>query len=99
MNEWNRLERDCLLIICIDCLVKNLETYKTELMDDPFVRSHLDALYDNLLDQNLLRIIEPFSKVQIDHVAQLIKLPKDTVERKLSQMILDKKLSGNNHLK
>jgi len=73
---------------------KNLESYKVELLDDSFVRSHLDALYDNLLQQNLSRIIEPFSKVQIDHIAYLIKLPKDTVERKLSQMILDKKLSG-----
>lgn len=75
-------------------LPQTLETYKLELINDPFVRSHLDALYDNLLDQNLTRIIEPFSKVQIDHVSHLIKLPKDTVERKLSQMILDKKLSG-----
>ena len=71
-----------------------METYKVELIDDAFVRSHLDVLYDNLLEQNLSRIIEPFSKVQIDHIAHLIKLPKDTVERKLSQMILDKKLSG-----
>lgn len=73
---------------------KALGDFKVELIDDVFVRSHLDALYDNLLAQNLSRIIEPFSKVQIDHIAHLIKLPKDTVERKLSQMILDKKLSG-----
>lgn len=55
---------------------KTLEQFKTELIDDLFVRSHLDALYDNLLEQNLSRIIEPFSKVQIDHIAHLIKLPK-----------------------
>jgi len=73
---------------------KTLETFKEELIDDAFVRSHLDNLYDQLLEQNLSRIIEPFSKVQIDHIASLIKLPKDTVERKMSQMILDKKLSG-----
>lgn len=73
---------------------KTLVEFKDELIEDLFVRSHLDTLYDNLLEQNLSKIIEPFSKVQIDHIAKLIKLPRDDVERKLSQMILDKKLSG-----
>ncbi|OMJ15577.1 26S proteasome non-ATPase regulatory subunit 11 [Smittium culicis] len=61
---------------------------------DPLVRAHLASLYDTLLGQNLLRIIEPYSTVEISHIAKLINLPVSIVESKLSQMILDNKLSG-----
>ena len=42
-----------------------LKTFKTELVDDPIINAHLKSLYDNMLEQNLCRIIEPYSRVQV----------------------------------
>lgn len=71
-----------------------LETYGKELSSDPFIRSHFSALYDTLLEQNLVKVIEPFSCVEISHVSELIGLDTRQIEGKLSQMILDKVFYG-----
>jgi 26S proteasome regulatory subunit N6 len=42
----------------------------------------------------LRKIIEPYSEVQIDFIAQQIGLPFDRVLQKLSEMILDEKIAG-----
>jgi 26S proteasome regulatory subunit N6 len=73
---------------------KALRDYREELSSDPTIRSHLAALYDTLLEQNLLRIVEPYSVVEIEYVAQQVGQGRQAVEAKLSQMILDKVFHG-----
>ena len=61
---------------------KALRDYKDELQTDPTIRSHLAALYDTLLEQNLLRIVEPYSVVEIEHVAKTVGQGRQAVEAK-----------------
>ncbi|KAH8763440.1 PCI-domain-containing protein [Hyaloscypha bicolor E] len=73
---------------------KALDDYRHELGSDPFIRNHLRRLYDAMLEQNLIKVIEPFSRVEIEHIAKMVGLDTQQVERKLSQMILDKVIIG-----
>lgn len=71
-----------------------LGDYADELQHDLLIKHHLHLLQEQLLESNLIRIIEPYSCVEIEHVADLIEMPVPVVERKLSQMILDGKFQG-----
>ncbi|EJF66337.1 PCI-domain-containing protein [Dichomitus squalens] len=73
---------------------KALKDYQQELSSDTTIRTHLSALYDTLLEQNLLRIVEPYSVVEIEYIAQQVGQGRQAVELKLSQMILDKVFHG-----
>ena len=59
-------------------------TYTKELQEDLLIKHHLNFLHEQLLESNLIRIIEPYSCVEISHVANLIEMPLGTVEKKLS---------------
>lgn len=71
-----------------------IEQYSAQLQEDVLIKHHLGILSEQLLESNLIRIIEPYSCVEISHVAALIEMPQPTVEKKLSQMILDGKFQG-----
>ena len=43
--------------------------YERELFDAMVIRRHFNFLYNNLLEDNLKKIILPYSEVQIDYVA------------------------------
>jgi len=73
------------ILFCVFVAVASLthgRRYSAQLKADPVIFSHLDALYDGLLEQNLIRLLEPFSSVQVSHIAELIHMDKSLVERK-----------------
>uniref|UniRef100_A0A914UWK3 PCI domain-containing protein n=1 Tax=Plectus sambesii TaxID=2011161 RepID=A0A914UWK3_9BILA len=76
---------------------KAFGSFRKELQCDPVVKKHFNSLSDSMLEKDLCRIIEPYSQVQIEHIAHKIGLEQGKVEKKLSQMILDKKFSGSLH--
>lgn len=44
---------------------KAVKQYREQLEDDVIVRAHLGSLYDAMLEQNLCRLVEPYSRVQV----------------------------------
>lgn len=68
--------------------------FKNELEKDPVIKRHFSYLYNKLLEDNLKKILEPYSEVQIDYIANSIGLPMERILQKLSEMILDEVIHG-----
>lgn len=77
----------------IKLLKENIEKNQ-EYFKDPIIRYHINNLHNDLLEKNLIKIIKPYSVVEIDFVAKSIGLSYLDVLNKLRQMILDKKING-----
>lgn len=53
-----------------------------EIREDRILKGHVHSLYENLLEQNLFRIVEPYSQVQIAHIAKLVGLSEQEIQNK-----------------
>eukprot|EP00920_Eleutheroschizon_duboscqi_P001126 GHVT01002681.1.p2 GENE.GHVT01002681.1~~GHVT01002681.1.p2 ORF type:complete len:171 (+),score=41.52 GHVT01002681.1:785-1297(+) len=91
----------CLTAISRAHKARSLEQLETTLVEhsavlarDPTLAHHISSLRETMVEENLQRILEPYSRVEISHVAKLIKLPLSVVQQKLAEMILDGKLQG-----
>ncbi|AAW47121.1 endopeptidase, putative [Cryptococcus deneoformans JEC21] len=78
----------------LDLFKTALQNYSDQLQKDEIIRSHLSYLYDTLLEQNLIRVIEPYSAVELSWIASEVGQSLQVIEDKLSQMILDQKFCG-----
>jgi len=77
----------------IKMLKENIEKNQ-EYFKDPIIKYHINNLNNDLVEKNLIKIIKPYSVVEIDFVAKSIGLSYQDVLNKLRQMILDKKING-----
>jgi 26S proteasome regulatory subunit N6 len=73
-------------------LEKAFVEHKEELLEDAIVKTHVTGLRNLLLEQNILRVLAPYSRVSIAKVAEHISMETPVVEDYLARMILDKKL-------
>ena len=76
-------------------LNKVINECRADLDADPVISSNVKNLIDSLEEQHLLRIVRPYSAVQLTRIAELIHLDVEQVEAKLVQMILDHKLKAS----
>ena len=70
------------------------EKFGDKLKTDVVIRKHFNALNSTMLEKDLCRVVKSYSHVEISHLAQTIGMTCEKVEKKLSQMILDRKLTG-----
>lgn len=67
-------------------LSKVFEQFPTEIEGDEVVKSHTKLLYDQLLEKNLFKIIESYTRVDIEYIGRKLSLDQGLIERKLSEM-------------
>ena len=65
--------------------------YEKYLRTDALISHQLDELYQRMLELNLLKIVNPYSCVEISHVAKMINLSEAEVSEGLS-MLYDNKI-------
>lgn len=76
-------------------LSKLLEENKVLIQKDRLIRDQIDFLYDQLLEKNIIKLIKPYSKVEINYLSTKLGVNEALIERKIGKMILDKIICGS----
>jgi len=64
------------------------------IMDDPFIRNYIDEVLKNIRTQVLIRLIQPYTRIEIPFVSKQLGVPAQDVEDLLVGLILDNKVAG-----
>jgi len=73
---------------------KILQTNRSNIMDDPFIREHIEDLLKNIRTQVLVSLIKPYTKIHIPFISKELNIDSNEVEPLLVQCILDSTIQG-----
>jgi COP9 signalosome complex subunit 2 len=73
---------------------KILNDNRNSIMDDMFIREHIEDLLKNIRTQVLTKFVKPYTKVRLDLISKELNLTVDEVEALLVTCILDNTIEG-----
>ncbi|XP_037080517.1 COP9 signalosome complex subunit 2-like [Pollicipes pollicipes] len=74
---------------------KILKTNRKNIMDDLFIREHIEDLLRNIRTQVLVKLIKPYTRIQIPSISKELNIDVVEVENLLVSCILDNTIAGS----
>lgn len=78
----------------IDEFEKILQRNKQNIMEDPFIREHIEDLLRNIRTQVLIKLIKPYTRIHIPFISKELNIMPQEVESLLVSCILDHTING-----
>ncbi|RWS28787.1 COP9 signalosome complex subunit 2-like protein [Leptotrombidium deliense] len=73
---------------------KILKTNRRTIMDDPFIKEHIEDLLRNIRTQVLIKLIKPYTRIHIPFISKELNIDPSEVENLLVSCILDNTIQG-----
>lgn len=73
---------------------KILKKHSSTIMDDPFIREHVEELLSRFRSQVLLKLIKPYTRIGIPYAANELNIEVNELEELLISLIIDNKING-----
>ncbi|CAG7731813.1 unnamed protein product [Allacma fusca] len=73
---------------------KILKQNRSNIMDDPFIREHIEDLLRNIRTQVLIKLIKPYTRIHIPFISKELNIDASEVEALLVSCILDNTVRG-----
>ncbi|KAL3118685.1 hypothetical protein niasHT_006513 [Heterodera trifolii] len=75
----------------IDQFEHIVATHQATVMNDPFIREHIEELLSNIRTEVLLRLIKPYVRIRLVYLAEQLRIEQTEVVRLLVEIIHDRR--------